>query len=144
MAAGETQQALSRATAQVEALEQQLELEHKTKHLEDEIQETSALKKAARTAQDEAAAAKKQLKSAEEELDALRKRVRDLDASLQAMGKAQSAAGESQEQELKEARAALSTAEDELAKLRKVRYAESRRPCVDYACLRMCIHSLTV
>ena len=94
LAAGETQQALSRATAQVEALEQQLE--HKTKHLEDEIQETSALKKAARTAQDEAAAAKKQLKSAEEELDALRKRVRDLDASLQAMGKAQSAAGESQ------------------------------------------------
>jgi C-terminal processing protease CtpA/Prc len=119
LAAGETQQALIAVTAEVEALQQQLE--QKTKHLEDEIREHSALKKAAGTAQDEAATAKNQLKAAEEELAALRKHVRDVDANLKAAGEAQSAAGQSQEQELKKAMASLNAAEDELAKLRKVR-----------------------
>jgi C-terminal processing protease CtpA/Prc/predicted nucleic acid-binding Zn-ribbon protein len=119
LASGETQQALIAVTAEVETLQEQLE--QKTKHLEDEIREHSALKQAARTAQDEAATAKNQLKAAEEELAALRKRVRDMDANLKAAGEAQSAAGQYQEQELKTVMASLNAAEDELTKLRKVR-----------------------
>jgi predicted nucleic acid-binding Zn-ribbon protein len=96
-AAGETQQALARAQGELATLSQQLE--SKSRHLEEALQETSGIKKAARLAQEETKDLQKKLSTTASEMEALRKRVRDLEAELK---KSQNTGPDTQLQDLKD------------------------------------------
>ena len=82
LAAGETQQALDQTTATLSDVQRQLE--HKSKQLEVEVHEASALKKAARIAQDEVVSLQQKLSAAFEDLDVLRNHVKDLEVRASA------------------------------------------------------------